>query len=127
MKKWLIGLTVCAAYSSPLVAQVGAPNGSGVAMGHVHMNVQDVEAHGMNLTYGIIPEGGTTPVQTKSRVLDHIGFEVTDLETFARTLEANGVTLDTPYQRDPELGISSVFLTDPWGVTIELTEGLRTF
>ena len=31
------------------------------------------------------------------------------------------------YQRDPELGIFSVFLTDPLGVTIELTEGLRAF
>jgi hypothetical protein len=45
MKKLLIGLAVCAAYSSPVVAQVGAPNGSGVAMGHMHMNVRDVEAH----------------------------------------------------------------------------------
>ena len=82
---------------------------------------------GMNLTYGTIPEGGSTPAQTEGRLLDHVGFEVTNLEAFAAQLEANGVKLDTPVQRDAELGISSVFLTDPWGTTIELTEGLRGF
>ena len=268
MKKLLIGVAVCAAWSSPVGAQLGTPNESGVAMGHVLLNVRDVEAHkkfwvelgatavrigtaeavkmdgllvvlreqaptgpmggstinhlgvlvpqfealrthleasgikmdavragsgvlrqssvygpnefrieltedpslatglashhlhynvadpatvqqwyaatlmvtpgtrggweagdvpGMNLTYGIIPEGSPTPVQTKGRLLDHIGFEIANLEAFAEKLEASGVKLDTPYQRDPELGIFSVFLTDPWGVTIELTEGLRTF
>jgi len=268
MKKLLIGVAVCAAWSGPVGAQVNAPNESGVAMGHVHMNVRDVEAHkkfwvelgatavrvgtaeavkmdgllivlreqaptgptdgstinhfgvlvpqfaalrthlettdikmdparegsgdlrqssaygpdefrveltedpslttglashhlhynvpdpaevqrwyaatlmvapgtrarwqagdvpGMNLTYGAIPEGGPTPVHTKGRLIDHVGFEVTNLEAFAKKLEASGVKLDTPYQRDHELGVSSVFLTDPWGVTIELTEGLRAF
>ena len=67
------------------------------------------------------------PVPSKGRLLDHVGFEDTNLEAFAKKLEAGGVTLDTPYRRDPELGIFSVFLTDPWGTTIELTEGLRAF
>ena len=82
---------------------------------------------GMNLTYGGVPEDRPTSVPSKGRLLDHVGFEVTDLEAFVKKLEASGVTLDTPFRRDPELDIPSVFLTDPWGTTIELTEGLRAF
>ena len=82
---------------------------------------------GMNLTYGGVPEDRPTPVPSTGRTLDHVGFEVTNLEAFVKTLEASGVKLDTPYRRDPELGIPSVFLTDPWGATIELTEGLSAF
>ena len=267
MKKLLITIALCAACSNPLAAQVGKPNGSGVAMGHVHLNVRDVEGHknfwvglgatpvrigtaeavkmdgllvvlreqtpmapmsetvinhfgvlvpqfevlrshlessgikmdparegsgdwrqssaygpndfrveltenpalttglashhlhynvadpqavqqwyadmlevtpgtrsrwvagdlpGMNLTYGEIPEGAS-PTQTKGRLLDHIGFEVTDLEAFVGTLEARGIRLDTPISQDPELNVKSAFLTDPWGTSIELTEGLRGF
>jgi len=64
-----------------------------------------------------------TPVTgTKGRALDHIGFEVKQLEGFSRTLEANGVTLDTPYRRIPKMGLAVTFLTDPWGTRIELTE-----
>ncbi|MGP0075621.1 MAG: VOC family protein [Bryobacteraceae bacterium] len=64
-----------------------------------------------------------TPVTgTKGRALDHIGFEVKDLESFCKTLEANGVKLDTPYRKVPRMGFAVAFLTDPWGTRIELTE-----
>ena len=64
-----------------------------------------------------------TPVTgTKGRALDHIGFEVKDLEDFTKTLEANGVKLDTPYRKVPQMGFAVAFLTDPWGTRIELTE-----
>ena len=64
-----------------------------------------------------------TPVTgTKGRALDHIGFEVKDLEGFTKTLEANGVKLDTPYRKIPQMGFAVAFLTDPWGTRIELTE-----
>ena len=43
----------------------------------------------------------------------------------AREIAANGVKLDVPYGRDPELGLMSATLTDPWGATIRLTEGLN--
>jgi catechol 2,3-dioxygenase-like lactoylglutathione lyase family enzyme len=65
------------------------------------------------------------PAGTRSRVLDHIGFEVQNLEAFCRQLEAQGVKFDRPYGNVPELGISVAFLTDPWGTYIELSEGLR--
>jgi len=64
-----------------------------------------------------------TPVTgTKGRALDHIGLEVKDLEAFTKTLEANGVKLDAPYRRVPQMGFAVAFLTDPWGTRIELTE-----
>ena len=63
-------------------------------------------------------------VGTKGRVLDHIGFEVKNLEAFCKKLEASGVKFDTPYSKRPALGIAIAYLTDPWGTYIELTEGL---
>jgi hypothetical protein len=61
---------------------------------------------------------------TAGRVLDHIGFEIQKLEAFTQGLEAKGITLDVPYRSVPEIGLSIAFITDPWGTTIELTEGL---
>ena len=74
-------------------------------------------------------EAASAPVVgTKGRSLDHIGFEVRDLESFAKQLEEMGITLDRPYFEAnlPDLGpIGVVFLTDPWGTSIELNEGYR--
>jgi catechol 2,3-dioxygenase-like lactoylglutathione lyase family enzyme len=61
---------------------------------------------------------------TRGRMLDHIGFEVADLEAFCKALEAKGVMFDRPYGKLPS-GFGLAFLTDPWGTYIELTEGLR--
>lgn len=61
---------------------------------------------------------------TRGRMLDHIGFEVTNLEAFCKELEAKGVKFDRPYGTLPS-GFGLAFLTDPWGTYIELTEGLR--
>jgi len=65
-------------------------------------------------------------VGTAGRVLDHVGFEVRNLPEFCRKLETKGIALTAPYQKDPALAdIGTARLTDPWGVSIELTEGLR--
>jgi catechol 2,3-dioxygenase-like lactoylglutathione lyase family enzyme len=61
---------------------------------------------------------------TRGRMLDHIGFEVTNLEAFCKELEAKGIKFDRPYSKLPS-GFGLAFLTDPWGTYIELTEGLR--
>jgi len=63
-------------------------------------------------------------VGTKGRALDHIGFEVRNLEDFCKKLEAQGITFDMPYRKVPALNIAIAFITDPWGTSIELTEGL---
>jgi len=77
---------------------------------------------GVNLTFSLAP-GAVAP--TKGRALDHIGFEVKDLEAFCKKLEAAGVKLDMPYRNIPALSLSIAFLTDPWGTNIELTEGMN--
>ena len=56
---------------------------------------------------------------------DHVGAEVKNLEAFCRSLEANGIALTTPYRKAPGMNnIGTAFIIDPWGVSIELTEGL---
>jgi catechol 2,3-dioxygenase-like lactoylglutathione lyase family enzyme len=77
---------------------------------------------GVNLTFA---QTDAKLAPTKGRGLDHIGFEVTNLEAFCKGLEAKGIKFDVPYRVMPALGISIAFLVDPWGTTIELTEGLN--
>ena len=66
----------------------------------------------------------TPVVGTQGRAIDHIGFEVKNLEAFTKKLEAQGIKLASPYRAVPALGISIAFISDPWGTYIELTEGL---
>ena len=61
---------------------------------------------------------------TKGRSLDHIGFEVKDLEAFCKKLAADGVTFESPFRDVPAIGLKIAFLVDPAGTRIELTEGL---
>jgi glyoxalase/bleomycin resistance protein/dioxygenase superfamily protein len=64
---------------------------------------------------------------TKGRALDRIGFEVKNLEAFSKKLESAGVKFDKPYSRSRYPSYASAEVTDPWGVTVELTEGLNRF
>ena len=63
-------------------------------------------------------------VGTSGRSLDHIGFEIKDLEGFCKKLEAMGIKLNVPYRKAEALGLGVAFVTDPWGTSIELNEGL---
>jgi catechol 2,3-dioxygenase-like lactoylglutathione lyase family enzyme len=76
---------------------------------------------GANLSFS---PGKTALAPTKGRSLDHIGFEVKDLEAFAKKLEAQGVKLDEAIRTVPNGTTKVAFLTDPWGTRIELTQGL---
>jgi len=51
---------------------------------------------------------------TKGRVLDHIGFDVKDLQGFIKKLEAAGIKMDRPYTATDNGG-ALAFITDPWG------------
>jgi catechol 2,3-dioxygenase-like lactoylglutathione lyase family enzyme len=77
---------------------------------------------GVNLTFS---QATGAVAGTKGRALDHIGFEVKDLEAFCKKLEAEGVKFDMPFKKIQGLAISIAFFTDPWGTYIELTEGLN--
>ncbi len=76
---------------------------------------------GVSLTFSPSAE---PVVGTKGRVLDHIGFEVKDLEAFTKRLEGMGIKLDRPFTKIDRFGITIAFLTDPWGTNVELTEGM---
>jgi catechol 2,3-dioxygenase-like lactoylglutathione lyase family enzyme len=76
---------------------------------------------GVNLSFS---QGEPTPAPTKGRSLDHIGFEVKNLEQFVKKLEAQGIKFDVALRQVPNTKVKIAFLTDPWGTYIELTEGL---
>ena len=75
----------------------------------------------VNLSFG----GTRTPVVgTKGHSIDHIGFDVTNLEELIAGLEKRGIHIEAPIRQVPNSKVKVAFLTDPWGTYIELTEGL---
>ena len=91
------------------------------AKGGMRGRFEAADLPGVNLSFSL---SETPVVGTKGRALDHIGFEVKDLEAFCKKLEASGIKFDVAYRKVPALGISIAFFTDPFGTYIELTEGL---
>ena len=66
-------------------------------------------------------------VPTKGRSVDHIGFEVTDIDSFVSKLKATGINTDGDIRTSTSAsGLRIVYITDPWGTEIEITEGLAT-
>jgi catechol 2,3-dioxygenase-like lactoylglutathione lyase family enzyme len=77
---------------------------------------------GVNLTFS---KADTPTVGTMGRSIDHIGFEIKNLEAFTKRLQASGIKLDREYQKSaaaPTLMLA--YITDPAGTYVELTEGL---
>jgi catechol 2,3-dioxygenase-like lactoylglutathione lyase family enzyme len=117
-----------------------------IAMHHVHMFVTsplDVQAWYVknfgavagkrgafdtaNLPGGVeisLSKTDAAQVPTKGRAVDHIGFEVKNLDAFVKKLEAQGVKLDDQPHMAPNTNVKIAFLTDPWGTYIELTQGI---
>jgi len=136
-------------YNDPVAERHNRPVGGPIAFHHIHMYVPEktvpevkawyvkmfggtpgkrsqydaVDVPGMNLNISSPPRG-TAP--TNGRMLDHIGFEVAGLQSFCSRLASMGVKFDKPYGLDAG-GFATARLTDPWGVSIELTEGLRRY
>jgi catechol 2,3-dioxygenase-like lactoylglutathione lyase family enzyme len=62
---------------------------------------------------------------TKGRSVDHIGFEVKNIDAFVAKLQAAGVKTDAAIRNSANAsGLRIVYVTDPWGTQIEITEGL---
>ena len=61
---------------------------------------------------------------TLGRAIDHIGFEVADMDAFAARLRSEGVEFNVEPREIPRLGLKIAFITDPMGTYIEITEGL---
>jgi len=80
---------------------------------------------GIRLRFGVSRDASLAP--TKGKALDYIGFEVKNLEDFCKSLEAQGIKLTAPYSKTRHKAFASAELIDPWGTSIELTEGLTKF
>jgi hypothetical protein len=77
---------------------------------------------GVNLTFS---KTDMPAVATKGRALDHIGFEIKDLEAFCKKESAEGIVFDRPCTKPADKPGFNMYVTDPWGTYIELTEGLN--
>ena len=64
---------------------------------------------------------------TKGRSVDHIGFEVIDIDSFVARLRTAGVNTDGEIRSSANAsGLRIVYITDPWGTEIEITQGLKS-
>jgi catechol 2,3-dioxygenase-like lactoylglutathione lyase family enzyme len=117
-------------------------------MHHIHLMVSDpVEAQkwyvqnfgataGKRAQYDVANVPGTeitlaktdTPqAPTKGRSVDHMGFEVKNIDAFVARIQAAGIKTDAAIRNSTNAsGLRIVYVTDPWGTEIEITEGLAT-
>lgn len=72
---------------------------------------------GANLSFS---RAGAPVGTTRGRVLDHVGFDVSDLDAFCKALEAGGIAVGRRGKTDS--GARFAFIVDPWGTCIELSE-----
>ena len=119
-----------------------------IQMNHIHLNVTDVmlaqawyvrhfgavagkrgrwdvaNVPGTEITIGKV-DALQTP--TKGRSVDHIGFEVKNIDAFVAKLQGAGIKTDAAIRNSANAsGLRIVYITDPWGTEIEITEGLAT-
>jgi catechol 2,3-dioxygenase-like lactoylglutathione lyase family enzyme len=77
--------------------------------------------HRFNLSFSAATE---KPAPSRGRAIDHIGFDVTNLEEFQKRLATHGLKFDAPIRQVQNAATRVAFFTDPWGTYIEVTERL---
>ena len=144
-----LGFTQAPGYNDPVAERHNKPVPTPIALHHIHFYVPEgavaeaqawyvrlfggtpgkrdvydaVDLPGVNLNISSRP-GVQAP--TKGRLIDRLGFEVSNLEAFCQRVRGLGITFDAPCARDAS-GTVRARLTDPWGTSIELTDGLRRY
>ena len=120
--------------------------GSPIEFHHIHLAAADqegvrdwyVEAFGAEvgerrgMPSAIVPGGrvdvmggrGGPPMPTRGNAIDHIGFEVDDMDAFVAHMADIGVEFDSPPREIGAIGLTIAFITDPAGTYIEITEGM---
>ena len=119
----LITLAAVASFSGfPAAAQLAPPNGAGVAWGHVHMNVTDLDLvstirlpHTIVMLNERVPTGGT-----RGSAIDHFGFSVPDLGMFLQRWRADGLEVENEFEGSG--GVPQAYVTLPDGIRVELQE-----
>jgi catechol 2,3-dioxygenase-like lactoylglutathione lyase family enzyme len=85
----------------------------------VRNNATVVELPGVQLRFAMANQ---PQASTAGHVLDHIGFDVKNLEAFMKKLEADGVKIERPINKNAQTGAALAFVSDPWGTMIELND-----
>ena len=105
----------------PLQAQTWYMQNFGATAGKRAL-FETVNVPGTEIT---LSKAGTAQAPTKGRSVDHMGFEVTNIDAFVARLQTAGVKTDAAVRNSANAsGLRIVYITDPWGTEIELTEGL---
>jgi catechol 2,3-dioxygenase-like lactoylglutathione lyase family enzyme len=76
----------------------------------------------------IFSEAARPAVASKGQLVDHLGFEVRNLERVCKNLQSMGATVTREYALVPKAGAAGLdigvcLVTDPFGVSLELLEG----
>jgi len=71
-----------------------------------------------------LPAQGAPPRGSRGAAIDHIGFEVNDMDAFAARLAELGIAFDSAPRSVEAIGLTIAFITDPVGTYIEITQGL---
>jgi catechol 2,3-dioxygenase-like lactoylglutathione lyase family enzyme len=127
-------------FAWPAEAQLAKPNAMGVAYGHVHLSVKDIEVHkkiwveqfggtvvqkgpltavklpGMLIAFRAAPP--TAPSQ--GTVMDHFGFKVKNLAEFLKGWRAAGLEVGNEFKGSE--GFPNAYVMAPDGVRVELQE-----
>src|SRR5713226_6924294 len=130
-------LTLVALTATPAFAQLAAPNASGAAIGHIHLNASDVDVQlrfWTNVGGKIVQREKITMVQfpgiyillrkqdstggTVGSTINHFGFYVRDFAASVAKWKAAGLTWEPV--KNPQVGQG--FLTGPDSVRIEIYE-----
>src|SRR5262245_16612571 len=113
-------------------AQLLAAKDGPIVYGHHHLNVtsaDEAKKFWVEALGGVLTRVGTNNVEiikfpnallfmraqkpsggTKGSTVDHIGFEVKNLEAFTKRLESQGIKLAVPYRQVPALEIAIAFI-----------------
>jgi catechol 2,3-dioxygenase-like lactoylglutathione lyase family enzyme len=110
IKAWYVAVLGANPGRRPCVACISKPR-----------MIQSADLPQVNLSFS---QADSQALPTQGGVIDHIGFDLEDLDSFVDMLEARGIQVDGAARQLPGTTVKSVFLTDPWGTRIELTEGL---
>ena len=105
----------------PLQAQTWYVENFGATAGK-RAQFETVNVPGTEIT---LSKAAEPQAPTKGRSVDHMGFEVKNIDAFVAKLQTAGMKTDGAIRTSANAsGLRIVYITDPWGTEIELTEGL---
>ena len=105
----------------PLQAQKWYVENFGATAGK-RAQFETVNVPGTEIT---LSKAAESQAPTKGRSVDHMGFEVKNIDAFVAKLQTAGIKTDGAVRTSANAsGLRIAYITDPWGTQIELTEGL---